>query len=104
MQKQTNEKVVTDVHTLELAENGAALATLFQASQAAFENEGDTEALDKLVEISELLINRRAVTLDDVRGKIRIWRTLAPEDALCPESASVDERLMLSILEDIEHL
>lgn len=43
-------------------------------------------------------------SLDDISGKINIWRHLAPEQGLENKFPTIDETLLLSILSDVERM
>lgn len=57
--------------------------------------------LDRMGEIGTLAAEEKSQSLNDVAAKIGIWRLLAPEDALNIDTATTDERLMISIVEEI---
>lgn len=46
----------------------------------------------------------RSSSLDDIIGKISIWRHLAPEQELESKFATIDETLLLSIIGDVERM
>ncbi len=73
-------------------------------AQAGSEGEASSALLDQLVRLSGALARQRSATLPEVVSKIQLWRVLACEDALNSERALPDELLLLSIIEDVEHL
>lgn len=77
-----------------------------QAAAPSIANDADRypEFLDEVVRASLLLARWRAATLAEVVAKIRVWRTLACEDALDEARASPEELLLLSIIDDVEAL
>lgn len=62
------------------------------------------QALEQLAVIGGGLAEYRAAKLCDVICKISVWRALTQEDALETDQSPVDERLLLSIIRDIECL
>lgn len=50
------------------------------------------------------LAHARSSSLDDVSGKISIWRHLAPEQSLTDKFTTIDETLLQSIIGDVERL
>jgi hypothetical protein len=64
-----------------------------------------SEALwDNISDFAETLSQARSESLDDVAGKITVWRQLAPESEESAQNQPVDVTLLLSIMEDIERL
>ena len=59
-------------------------------------------AFERVCAIASEMADHDAAEPEDILGKIRLWRMLAVEDALDPETNAPDERLLLSIIEDIE--
>jgi hypothetical protein len=59
-------------------------------------------AFERVCAIASEMAHYDAAEPEDILGKIRLWRMLAVEDALNPETSAPDERLLLSIIEDIE--
>ncbi len=81
----------------------AALARLYANTPS--DNEDEASALlDQLVLMSETLARRKAADPIDVLTKIYVWRVMAPEDARSYETATPDEALVLSIMDDCERL
>lgn len=59
-------------------------------------------AFERVCAIASEMAHYGAAEPADILSKIRLWRMLAVEDALNPETSAPDERLLLSIIEDIE--
>lgn len=60
--------------------------------------------LDRLVAVSETMARHKAAGPADVLAKICVWRVVASEDARSYDTASPDEALALSIMDDCERL
>jgi len=59
---------------------------------------------DSICDFAGELAHSRASSLDDIAGKISVWRHLAPEANEDDVDQSTDEILARSIMEDVEHL
>lgn len=59
-------------------------------------------AFERVCAIAAEMAHHDAAAPEDILSKIRLWRMLAVEDALNPETSAPDEKLLLSIIEDIE--
>ena len=59
---------------------------------------------EQVCEFAEQLARARSSSLDDVKGKISIWRHLAPEPDAGNKYPTFDEMLLLSIIGDVEQL
>lgn len=59
-------------------------------------------AFERVCAIASEMAQYDAAEPADILSKIRLWRMLAVEDALDPETSAPDEKLLLSIIEDIE--
>ncbi len=59
-------------------------------------------AFERVCAIASEMVHYDATAPADILGKIRLWRILTTEDGLDLESGAPDERLLLSIIEDIE--
>ncbi|MEO1251805.1 MAG: hypothetical protein AAFW81_05605, partial [Pseudomonadota bacterium] len=68
---------------------------------AAFEGNAD---IDMLGAAAIDLTHRQASSFDQLLCKIKLWYALAPDDQLSSEEASVDGKLLLSILSDVEQM
>ncbi len=92
---------VSAVHEGE--EKGARVPFAAESFSALLEER--SEALwDNISDFAETLSQARSESLDDVAGKITVWRQLAPESEEGAQNQPVDVTLLLSIMEDIERL
>ena len=67
--------------------------------------EDDCEAaLEELSQIGNQLTRHSAKRLSDIARKITVWRALTQEEPLYQETAPIDERLLQSIIADVEKL
>ncbi len=67
--------------------------------------EGQTDAVwDSVCDFASQLAHTRSSSLDDISGKIAIWRHLAPEQSDEDNYQTVDETLLSSIMNDVEWL
>lgn len=62
------------------------------------------EALEELSQIGSQLTRFSATRLSDIARKITVWRALTQEEPLYQETAPIDERLLQSIISDVEKL
>ncbi|MEM8771365.1 MAG: hypothetical protein AAGD92_06930 [Pseudomonadota bacterium] len=63
-----------------------------------------SQLIDLLVACARRVVHLRAQNAGQLLDKIVLWRALACEDALSYETASLDEALILSIVEDVHTL
>lgn len=75
-----------------------------QDQDCAESGDESNDALDALAEVGLRLAQHPALGLQDVARKIDVWRALVQEDLLCPDTAPVDGKLLLSILNDVTTL
>jgi len=69
------------------------------------EHESSTgDVIDRLNTIGQLISLERASSFTDIVAKIHIWRLIAPEDVFDDSHCTSDERLAVSIMEDLERL
>ena len=59
---------------------------------------------NNLGQIALMLAHRRAADFGDLRAKIDLWRSLAPESIFDESEQTPDEALLCSIIADIEQL
>ena len=59
---------------------------------------------NNLGQIAQMLSHRRSADFGDLRAKIDLWRSLAPESIFDEGEQTPDEALLCSIISDIEHL
>lgn len=100
-----------------IADICAAITKLVNTVSEA--NDGETELQSSYCDIAECqtdtlwedvcnfaaqLARARSSSLDDVSGKISIWRHLAPEQIVDNKFPTIDETLLLSIIGDVERL
>lgn len=97
-----------------IAETCSAIAKLITAVSKADNNPGMQSGFSDLTEgqadavwesvgdFASQLARARASSLEDVTGKISIWRHLTPEEDAASET--IDETLLRSIMDDIERL
>lgn len=88
---------------VECQSTAAALARL-HAVAPADDEAASSALLDQLVLMSAKLARQKAKHPSDVLTKINLWRVMASEDARSYETATPDEALALSIMDDCERL
>jgi hypothetical protein len=81
----------------------ATLARLYAAASPNNEEEASA-LLDGLAAMCGELARREAKSPADVLTKISVWRVMASEDARSYDTATPDEVLALSIMDDCERL
>jgi len=59
-------------------------------------------AFERICAIASEIVHYDTAAPADILSKIRLWRMLAVEDALDLKTGAPDERLLLSIIDDIE--
>ena len=62
------------------------------------------DPLENLSVIAERLALKTSRSLVDLEKKVMVWKSLADEETLAPDTGPVDERLLLSIVNDVETL
>lgn len=73
-----------------------------ESNFAGQELEPERLNLPDLVKIAKNLSSRSAQNPTELNAKIKLWRVIAPEDSLNVETATIDEVLLSSILQDFE--
>lgn len=59
-------------------------------------------AFERFCAIASEMVHYRASGPADILAKINLWRMFTVEDGLDPETAAPDEKLLISILDDVE--
>ncbi len=62
------------------------------------------DVFDDLGYIANQLSGHTSNALGEIAAKVQVWKAIANEDIFLSEKASTDERLLLSIIRDIEAL
>ncbi|MBT8472861.1 MAG: hypothetical protein HKN14_13000 [Marinicaulis sp.] len=62
------------------------------------------DPIESLGEIAERLALTNSKSLSDLEKKVVVWKSLTDEETLAPDTGPVDERLLLSIVNDVEAL
>jgi|GEM_PF-5524786 len=68
------------------------------------EEESCNRALERLSELSDVMANYSSTSVKEVALKVALYRAIAPEASSHQESPTVDERLLVSIISDIENI
>ncbi len=71
-------------------------------TSAAIEN--SNRALERLSELSDAIADYTSTSVQEIALKVALYRAIAPEASLHHESSTVDERLLVSIIGDIENI
>lgn len=64
----------------------------------------DDELWDNLRQLSTMLAEMKSADIGDIRAKIRVWKSLAPESIFDEDEQTIDEALLCSIIDEIEQL
>ncbi len=59
-------------------------------------------AFERFCAIASEMVHYQASGPADILAKINLWRMFTVEDGLDPETAAPDEKLLISILDDVE--
>jgi hypothetical protein len=78
--------------------------TIAAEIETATDVEDSSVALERLSELSDAMANHSSGSVREVALKVALYRAIAPEAALQQDLLTTDERLLGSIMRDIEKI